>query len=299
MHRAVSVSLGSSSRDKEVSIRLLDREIRLERHGTDGDETRAKAMFEELDGKVDSLGVGGVELYVSLPWKDYALSSGVNLVTGVRRTPYTDGRHLKKVLESRVMPFVEARLAGKIPNKKAFLVEAITRWGMTASFLASGYECVFGDLMFALGIPLALHSIGSLERAARLLLPVVSRLPISMLYSTGDDQKVNKPKYEKYYKDASIIAGDWLYIRKHMPADMEGKIIVTNTTTEEDVAFMKERGIAYLVTTTPVFDGRSFGTNAFEAALIAAAGKGRVLENAELASLIDEIGIEPTIRDLA
>jgi hypothetical protein len=84
-----------------------------------------------------------------------------------------------------------------------------------------------------------------------------------------------------------------------MPADMEGKIIVTNTTTEEDVAFMKERGIAYLVTTTPVFDGRSFGTNAFEAALIAAAGKGRVLENAELASLIDEIGIEPTIRDLA
>ncbi len=299
MHRAVSVSLGSSSRDKEVTIRLLDREIHLERHGTDGDETRAKAMFEELDGKVDSLGVGGVELYVSLPWKDYALSSGVKLVTGISKTPFTDGRHLKKVLESRVMPFVEKRLAGKIRSKKAFLVEAITRWGMTESFLAAGYECVFGDLMFALGIPLALHTLGGLERAARLLLPVVSHLPISMLYSTGDDQKVNTPKYEKYYKDASIIAGDWLYIRKHMPGDMQGKIIVTNTTTEADVAFMKERGITYLVTTTPVFDGRSFGTNAFEAALIAAAGKGRTLENAELASLIDEMGIEPTIRDLS
>ena len=298
MHRAVSVSLGSSSRDKEVTIRLLDKEIHLERHGTDGDETRAKAMFEELDGKVDSLGVGGVELYVSLPWKDYALGSGVKLVTGVCKTPFTDGRHLKKVLESRVMPFVEKRLAGKIPNKKAFLVEAITRWGMTQSFLAAGYECVFGDLMFALGIPLALRTIGGLERAARLLLPVVSHMPISMLYSTGDDQKVNTPKYEKYYKDASIIAGDWLYIRKHMPDDMQGKIIVTNTTTEDDVAFMKERGISYLVTTTPVFDGRSFGTNAFEAALIAASGKGRVLENAELASLIDEMGIEPTIREL-
>jgi hypothetical protein len=298
MHRAVSVSLGSSGRDKEVSIQLLGKEIRLERHGSDGDEKKARAMFEALDGKVDALGVGGVELGICLPWKDYPLRSGVNLVQGLSKTPFTDGHHLKKVLESRVIPFVEKHLEGKIPNKKAFLVEAISRWGMTQSFLEAGYDCVFGDLMFGLGIPLALHTIGGLERAARILLPIVGRMPISMLYSTGDAQKVNTPKYEKYYKEASIIAGDWLYIRKHMPEDMEGKIIITNTTTEEDVAFMKSRGIRYLVTTTPVYDGRSFGTNAFEAACIAAAGKGRVLENDELAALLDETGIEPTVREL-
>jgi hypothetical protein len=299
MHRAVSVSLGSSGRDKEVTIQLSGKDVRLERHGADGDEKKAKAMFEELDGKVDAFGVGGVELGICLPWRDYPLRSGVNLVSGVTRTPYTDGHRLKKVLESRAMPFVESHLAGKIPNKKAFLVEAISRWGMTTSFLEAGYDCVFGDLMFALGIPVAIHTIAGLERAARLLLPVVSRMPISMLYSTGDAQKVNTPKYEKYYKEASIIAGDWLYIRKHMPEDMEGKVIITNTTTEEDVAFMKSRGIRYLVTTTPVFDGRSFGTNAFEAALIAAGGKGRVLENDELSAILDGEHIEPTIRDLA
>ncbi len=299
MHRAVSVSLGSSVRDKEVSIRLLDKDIHLERHGTDGDEKRARAMFEELDGKVDALGVGGVELGICLPWRDYPLRSGVNLVQGLSKTPFTDGHHLKSVLESRVMPFVEKHLEGKIRNKKAFLVEAISRWGMTQSFLEAGYECVFGDLMFGLGIPMAIHTIGGLERAARLLLPIVGKMPISMLYSTGDAQKVNSPKYEKFYKEASIIAGDWLYIRKHIPLDMEGKIIITNTTTEEDVVFMKNRGIRYLITTTPVYDGRSFGTNAFEAACIVAAGKGRVLENDELAALIDEAGIEPTIRDLS
>jgi len=299
MYRAVSVSLGSSSRDKEVAISLLGKEIRLERHGTDGDEVKARAMFEELDGKVEAFGVGGVELYISLPWKDYPLRSGVNLVRGVKKTPYTDGRHLKKVLESRVMAFVDERLKGKIPNKKAFLVEAITRWGLTGSFLEAGYECVFGDLMFALGLSMPIRTIAGLRRAAHMLLPVVCRLPISMLYSTGDDQKHNVPKYESFYKEASIIAGDWLYIRKHMPEDMEGKIIVTNTTTRDDVEFMKSRGVRYLVTTTPVFDGRSFGTNAFEAALIAAAGKGRILENDELTALIDEVGIEPTIQELA
>lgn len=298
MKHAVSVSLGSSIRDKAVQIHLLGEEVRLERRGTNGDEAGALALFSDLDGRVDALGVGGVEVYVSLPWRDYPLGSGVRLVRGLQTTPWTDGRHLKKVLESRVMAFVEDRIGSRLANRKAFLVEAITRWGMTRSFVDAGYDCVFGDLMFALGVPVPIRTIAGLERAARLLLPIVGQLPISMLYSTGSDQENNKPKYGAYFKEAGVIAGDWLYIRKHMPSDMEGKLIVTNTTTEADVEFMRSRGVRWLVTTTPVHGGRSFGTNAFEAALIAAAGKGRVLEAAELEAIIDKIGIEPSLREL-
>jgi hypothetical protein len=298
MKRAVSVSLGSSGRNKAVTLDLLGQEVSLERIGTDGDENKARELYGSLDGQVDAFGVGGVELGIALPWKEYPLRSGRKLVKGIRHTPYTDGHHLKKVLESRVMRFVDAKLGAYITNRKAFLVEAISRWGMTSSFIEEGYQCVFGDLMFVLGIPIPLRTIAGLERGARLLLPIVSHLPISMLYSTGEDQTRNEPKFEFFYKEASVIAGDWLYIRKHMPEDMEGKIIVTNTTTEEDVAFMKSRGIRWLVTTTPVMDGRSFGTNAFESALIAAAGLGRVLEDAELEAVIEKIGFEPSLREL-
>jgi hypothetical protein len=55
------------------------------------------------------------------------------------------------------------------------------------------------------------------------------------------------------------------------------KIIATNTTTAADVELFREAGIKYLVTSTPVLEGRSFGTNMMEAALIAASGKGRAL----------------------
>ncbi len=298
MKRAVSISLGSSGRNKAVTLDLLGQAVSLERIGTDGDENKARDLYASLDGKVDAFGVGGVELAIALPWKEYPLRSGRNLVKSIRHTPYTDGHHLKKVLESRVMRFVDAKLGNNIKTRKAFLVEAISRWGMTESFIEEGYECVFGDLMFGLGIPIPLYTLAGLERAAKLLLPIVSNLPISMLYSTGEDQTRNEPKYESFYKEASIIAGDWLYIRKHMPEDMEGKIIVTNTTTEEDVAFMKSRGVRWLVTTTPVIDGRSFGTNAFESALIAASGLDRVLEDAELEVIIDKLGFEPSLREL-
>jgi hypothetical protein len=119
-----------------------------------------------------------------------------------------------------------------------------------------------------------------------------------MLYPTGEKQLEVIPKYEKHYQGNTVTAGDWLYIKSHMPEDMAGKIIVTNTTTEGDVDFLKARGVKYLVTTTPVMDGRSFGTNMLEAALVAAAGKGRTLTNDELNQIIDELGIKPQIREL-
>jgi hypothetical protein len=57
-------------------------------------------------------------------------------------------------------------------------------------------------------------------------------------------------------------------------------------------------GIRYLVTSTPVLDGRSFGTNMMEAALIAISGKGRKLTYAELDVLLNQLGFEPQLQEL-
>ena len=255
-------------------------------------------MFRDLDGKVDAFGVGGIDLGVGTPWKKYPLHAAVKLVQDVKITPVVDGGGLKDTLEARVMQYVEEQLGDQIQPKTAFLVAGITRYGMTMSFINAGYECVFGDLMFGLDIPIALRGIKLLENVARVLLPIVGRMPLSMLYPTGEKQLEVTPKYEKHYQGNTITAGDWLYIKSHMPEDMTDKIIVTNTTTPEDVEFLKARGVKYLVTTTPVMDGRSFGTNMLEAALVAAAGKGRTLTDKELNQIIEELGIKPQIREL-
>lgn len=298
MKRAISVSLGSSTRDKKVEVDLLGERVVIERVGTDGDEVAAREMFRDLDGKVDAFGVGGIDLGVGTPWKKYPLHAAVKLVQDVKITPYVDGGGLKDTLETRVMQYVEQQLGDQIQPKTAFLVAGITRYGMTMSFINAGYECVFGDLMFGLDIPIALRGIKLVENVARMLLPIVGRMPLSMLYPTGEKQLEVTPKYEKHYQGNTVTAGDWLYIKSHLPEDMTDKIIVTNTTTPEDVELLKARGVKYLVTTTPVMDGRSFGTNMLEAALVAAAGKGRTLTVEELNQIIDELEIKPQIREL-
>jgi hypothetical protein len=298
MKRAVSISLGSPTRDKAVEINLLGETVRIERIGTNGDAAKARQMFREMDGKVDAFGLGGYDLGVHTPWKLYPLYDALKVVQDVKQTPYVDGGGLKETLESRVMQWVEKKIGNEIQPKTAFLVAGITRYGMTESFIKAGYKCVFGDLMFGLDIPIAINSLSLLNTTARILMPIVGRMPMSMLYPTGEKQEQVKPKFEKYYQGNTVTGGDFLYIKQHMPEDMRGKIIVTNTTTPADVEFLKKRGIKYLITTTLNFDGRTFGTNMMEAALIAVAGKGRVLTTDELNALIDQLGLEPQLQEL-
>ncbi len=72
---------------------------------------------------------------------------------------------------------------------------------------------------------------------------------------------------------------------------MQGKIIVTNTTTPDDVALFKQCGIKYLMTTTPVLDGRSFGTNMMEAAFVAVSGKEASVDARRIQRNVDEAQI--------
>ena len=69
-------------------------------------------------------------------------------------------------------------------------------------------------------------------------------------------------------------------------------------TTEADVEKFRATGVRYLITTTPRFQGRSFGTNMMESALVAVAGKGRTLTRAELTNLIAELDMHPQIEKL-
>jgi len=61
---------------------------------------------------------------------------------------------------------------------------------------------------------------------------------------------------------------------------------------------LRQAGVKYLVTTTPVLQGRSFGTNMMEAALVAASGKKRPLTRMELTDLLDRLGFEPQLQEL-
>jgi hypothetical protein len=298
MKCAVSISIGSSKRDKTVEIELLGQTVRIERIGTDGSMEKAAQLYKEMDGKVDAFGVGGADLGVMVDNKWYPLYSVQPMVRFIKQTPVVDGVGLKNTLENRIVPFMEANIGDYIKEKKALITAGVDRWGMTMSFVNAKYKCVFGDLMFALGLPFPIRSITAVKNLAAIMMPIVGRLPFKWVYPTGEKQELRIPKWEKYYQWATVLAGDCHYVKRHMPDRLDGKVVATNTTTPEDVDLFRQVGIKYLFTSTPVLDGRSFGTNMMEAALVAAAGKGRKLTLDELNQMLGQLGLQPQLQVL-
>ena len=300
MKRAVSISIGSSKRNKAVEVTMLGEKISIERIGTDGDMEAAAFKFKELDGTVDAFGLGGADLGTETEGKWYPLYSVRPMIRFVKKTPLVDGAGLKNTLETKVPAYLDKNIGEYVNSdrRRVLLTAGVDRWGLSKSFSDAGYETIFGDFMFGLEIPIPIRKIGSVKTLAALLMPIVGRLPFKWIYPTGEKQEKRTPKWGKYFAWATVIAGDCHYIKRFMPDNLQGKVIVTNTTTPEDVEAFRKAGVKYLVTTTPVLEGRSFGTNMMEAALVAISGKGRPLTWSELNEMLDKLGFEPQLQEL-
>jgi hypothetical protein len=295
LKRAVSVSIGSSKRDLEVEIELLDQKLRIERRGTDGDLKRARRLINELDGQVDAIGLGGLDLFFMAGGRRYYLRDGERLAREASRTPVVCGAGLKDSLERMAVEKLDERF--RWAGKKVLMVSAVDRFGMAEALAQHGAEVRYGDLIFALGLPVPLNSIRQLDFIARLLLPLFTKLPISWLYPTGKAQEsVKADGRSRHFDWADVIAGDFHFIRRYAPERLDGKIILTNTTTQGDVDDMRRRGVSQLITTTPRYGGRSLPTNLLEAALVAAAGR-FPLSSDEYRELIEQAKLEPRIEE--
>lgn len=268
--RVVSLSLGSSLRNKAVQTQFLGEPFSIERIGTDGDTARLKSLLRELDGKVDAIGLGGTNLYLSAGDRRYLIRASAEYARIPKITPVTDGYGIKRYVEPEMINQMDRDTPLKLGGRRVLHVCGVDRWGMAEAMTRLGAKVIFGDLMFALEVPIPIPSIRILKILAVSLLPIITLASTEQLgYPTGASQEQSRTKYEKYYRWADYISGDFHFIRKHLPKDLKGKVIITNTVTEDDVKELQKRGVRALVTLSPRFEGRAFGTNVLDGVLVA------------------------------
>jgi hypothetical protein len=298
--RVVSVSLGSSGRDHRAQVTLMGEEFDISRVGTDGKLDAAIAMVRELDGRVDAIGLGGIDVYLYAGSHRYALRDGLRLLEAAKTTPIVDGSGLKNTLERKAVGFMQDELSIDLRGKRVLMVSALDRFGMAQALVDAGADVLFGDFIFALDKDMPVRDLHEFEQLAEKYLPDACKLPFQFFYPTGKKQeKPPEPKYPQYYQDAQIIAGDFHFMRQFMPERLDGKIVLTNTVTSANVDELAERGVALLITTTPDIAGRSFGTNVLEAALVALLGKAwSDVTPADYERVLQELQLKPRVVNL-
>lgn len=300
MKRVVSISLGTSKRDKRDEVQILGEDFLLERRGTDGDLQKFEDLFKELDGKVDALGVGGADIYVVVHHRRYAFRQILKLIRGATKTPVVDGSGLKHTLERETIRTLQREGTVDFTQERVLLVSAVDRFGMAQALVEAGAQVTFGDLMVGLGLPIPLQRYRQVEAFGRVVLPIVTQLPFKWFYPTGEKQERRTPKFKKTFDAATMIAGDWHYIRRFAPDDMKGKTVLTQTLRRADLELLRSWGVSRAITTTPVVGGETFATNVMEGVVVALRGKGKEpLTEAEILDTLKALGWKPNVIDLS
>ncbi len=299
MKTVVSISLGTSKRDKKDQVEMLGETFLLQRRGTDGDMKKFGELLQELDGKVDALGVGGADIYLVVEDRKYAFREILNLIKNVKTTPVVDGGGLKHTLERQTIEALNDSKEIDFANSKVLLVSAVDRFGMAQALHATGAWVVYGDFLFGIGIPIPVRTYSGVRTLGKILLPVITKLPFKWFYPTGEKQEIRTPKFPKFFEDADIICGDWHYVRKFMPDKLPGKIIITQTLRKADIEFLRGAGVKTAYTTTPMVNGETFATNVMEGVIVAHLGKRpEEITPQEYLDVLNKLGWKPNRIDL-
>ena len=282
-------------------MELLGEQFDITRMGMDGSLDKAIAKIKELDGTLDAIGLGGIDVYLYAGKKRYAIRDGLRLLDAAKITPVVDGSGLKNTLEREAVGYLQRELGIELNGKRVLMVSALDRFGMAQALVAAGAEVVFGDFIFALDLDKPVRGLEEFEELAQKYLPDACKLPFQFFYPTGKKQdRPPESKYPEYYDDAEIIAGDFHFMRAYMPPRLDNKMILTNTLTARDIEELRLRGVTTLITTTPDFEGRSFGTNVVEAALIALLGKTWTeVTEADYARVLRDLDLRPRVLEFS
>lgn len=297
----LSISLGSSMRDSQREIEIAGIRVGMFRMGCDGNFELAKALLEKFDGdpRISAFGLGGIDLWIGK--RRYIPKHAASLVKNIKKTPFFDGWGLKDTLERKAIQYLQRTFPLK--GEKVLIVSGIDRFGIAEELERNGCQVTYGDIMFTCNLPIPIGSLSLrfLDLMTGLALKIGKRLPLdagyySRFYPVGKEQEKNTPRFKRTFDKVDIVAGDFLYIKRYMPLDLQGKIIITNTTTEEEVGILKSRSVSYLITTTPRINGRTFGTNVMEAAFASVLQEKDDLKNYE--DILRVIDYKPEILKL-
>jgi len=266
--KIVSLSLGSSKRNKFTNFKFQDFDIYLARVGIDGDYYTLKKLIKNLqDSDIDSIGLGGTDLLLFIEDKKYIIKDSYKLAKLSIKKSIFDGSIIKNIIEKKIIQnLIDQKVINN--NQVVLQVSSLDRFSAVKTFIENNFKVLIGDLVFALKTDKIIYNLTELKKIANLLLQDVLNLPFYLLYPIGKKQEEEKDIkiyniISKYIDKVDIISGDFHYIKK-LGDLVKNKIIITNTLTNEDINKLKEFKVKKLITLSIYIDNRSFGANVLE-----------------------------------
>ncbi len=291
----VSYSLGNSSRDKEVEADFNGHAFILSRRGYNGNIAALTEAIQRNELQADVMTLGGIDFALEFLDRSYPFRQAKPLRAAAGKRLFVDGANFKRWVEP--VFFKEIFAQGVLPEKanvlfplganRLFLAKAMEECGYNRQF--------FGDLIYNVGFPrFLIRGLSSYNLVGHLLAGLIVQLPFAWIYSANEAEDVHLSRRKDLFFKAGIIAGDYHGFAKFLPDNLAGKIIITNTVTEENLNTLRGKGIKGLVTFSAGRDGRFFGANMLDGVITAfLADKQLEINSGNYLWAVTELGMRP------
>lgn len=279
-------------------VSFLGREVEVHRIGCGGDPDLVRARIEELDGAVAAIALEGMPSRLELGGLRRLHEAGAELHRSARRTRVVDGSGIRAALERWGLILADRAQPGIFARKRVLMVPGLNHGGMAEGLARHGCEIRYADPIVFFGLPDApgVGRRGTLGTAAPPTLERLRRSPFQRLLPPPGRPRTRRA--EAPFRRADVLAGDVGAIRRYAPERLEGKTVVVEWVTEEDLEALARRGVSLVVSLMPLGRWSAAAVEALLAASSPAAqGSGSLSENAYL-DLLGELDWSPSIRVL-
>lgn len=218
--------------DSTTRATFLGQEIEIHRIGVAGDASKAKALIEEYDGKVDAIGLEGMPAELTLGSEHRPHAIGSTLASSAKLTPVVAGGGIRPGIERWGIILADRAQPGIFSQKRILMVPGLNHPGMSQSFSRRASVLHYGDPIIYFALP-AVPGVGStqtLEQAAGPTLDQLRTAPFRRLYPRPGHPETQRDA--KAFGWADVIAGDIGAIRRYAPDSLAHKTVVVESATQ-------------------------------------------------------------------
>lgn len=243
-----------SQADAGCAVEWLGQPVEIVRRGCGGQLARAQALVAEYDGSVDAIALDGLPVHLRLGTAARA-HAATSALAG-RSVPVVDGSGVRDALERWGVTLASRAQPGLFTEKRVLMVPGLNHAGLAQALSRFTPHLRYADPLVYFGLP-AVPGIGArqtLDQVAVTTLDQLKDFPFRRLMPQPGQP--GQPRAAAPFQQADILAGDIGAIRRYAPPCLEGKQVVVEWARAEDLADLRQRGAASVMTLMPGLEGR-------------------------------------------
>lgn len=294
--------LGKEGAPQDESVEFLGETFTIRSIPTGGDITELVHQIRAADGnpEIHAIALDGPAFQLQLGRERAKHLFADQLQAASKTTPVVDGSAVRGAFERWAVRLVQEAEPGIFTRRHVLFAPALNHNGLVDGIAAFTESRRYAEPVMYFDLPSAATNEAAFRPFAERILEVTQDKPYRRIFPQAGFP--GQPRAQAPFEWAQIIAGDIPAIRRYAPHDLHDKIVIGENATPEDIADLRQRRVATLITTMPPMYAHGldparparWSAAVVEACMAAILGK-RDLRESDYLNLLAELEWQPAI----